>query len=175
MPFFAYASPVGPLEIIEELGSIVGIRFAPGGTSRENASRDSFAPETPLLAAATLYAETPLLAKAARELNRYFAGGLERFTLPLAPRGTPFQLAVWKALLAIPYGTLATYGEIARAAGNPLAARAVGMACNRNPIAIAIPCHRVVGASGALTGYAGGVCVKRFLIDLEARRQPHLL
>jgi methylated-DNA-[protein]-cysteine S-methyltransferase len=169
MPFFAYASPVGPLEIIEETGAIVGIRFASGGPPRENASRDSFAPKT------ALYAETPLLAKTARELERYFAGSLERFTIPLAPRGTPFQLAVWKALLAIPYGTISTYGEVARAAGNPLAARAVGMACNRNPIAIAIPCHRVVGASGALTGYAGGVDVKRFLIDLEARRQPHLL
>lgn len=169
MPFFAYASPVGPLEIIEESGAIAEIRFALGGAAPEKQpapekdSRDSFVPET------------SLLAETARELDRYFAGSLESFTLPLAPRGTPFQLAVWKALLAIPYGGLATYGEIARIVGNPRAARAVGMACNRNPIAIAIPCHRVVGASGALTGYAGGVGVKRFLLDLESRRQPHLL
>ena len=170
MPFFAYASPVGPLGIIEESGAIVEIRFMPGGGPAPekaplpgNPPRDSAVPAT------------PLLAEAARELDRYFAGTLKAFTVPLAPKGTPFQLAVWKALLAIPYGGLATYGEIARAAGNPLAARAVGMACNRNPIAIAIPCHRVVGASGALTGYAGGVEAKRFLLDLETRRQPHLL
>lgn len=110
------------------------------------------------------------LAEARRQLAAYFAGELRDFELELAPRGTPFQLRVWRALCAIPYGQTASYGEIARAVGAPGAARAVGGANNRNPIAIVVPCHRVIGAGGSLTGYGGGLDRKRLLLELEAGR-----
>jgi methylated-DNA-[protein]-cysteine S-methyltransferase len=110
------------------------------------------------------------LTEPCRQLQAYFAGELRNFDLQLAPRGTPFQLRVWDALCAIPYGATASYGEIARAIGMPDAARAVGGANNRNPIAIVVPCHRVIGASGSLTGYGGGLERKRRLLDLEAGR-----
>lgn len=109
-----------------------------------------------------------LLGRARRELGEYFAGRRRRFTLPLSPAGTPFQRRVWQELLRIPYGATTTYGEIARALGAPGAVRAVGAACARNPLAIVIPCHRVVGAGGRLTGYAGGLERKGTLLDLEA-------
>ncbi len=116
-------------------------------------------------------AATPLLLEAVRQLAEYFSGERRAFHLPLAPEGTSFQQAVWKALLSIPYGETRTYGDVARAIGRPGAARAVGQACHRNPIGIVIPCHRVVGARGALGGYAGGVRLKRKLLALEARRR----
>jgi methylated-DNA-[protein]-cysteine S-methyltransferase len=102
------------------------------------------------------------------QLEEYFAGERREFELDLAPSGTPFQLSVWRALCAIPYGETASYGEIAAAVGQPGAARAVGGANNRNPIAIVVPCHRVIGASGSLTGYGGGLPRKRQLLALEA-------
>jgi len=105
-----------------------------------------------------------------RQLHAYFAGELRDFDLELAPQGTPFQLQVWEALRQIPYGATASYGEIAQAVGMPNAARAVGGANNRNPIAIVVPCHRVIGAGGSLTGYGGGLDRKRHLLDLEAGR-----
>lgn len=112
----------------------------------------------------------PAELRAAKEqLTAYFAGELIVFDLPLAPVGTAFQRAVWAALDEIPYGQTVGYGEIARRIGRPSAARAVGAACGRNPISVITPCHRVVGSSGALTGYAGGMENKRFLLDLEAR------
>ena len=95
------------------------------------------------------------------------AGRRREFQLPLAPKGTEFQQKVWKALLDIPYGETRSYGEIARAIGNPKASRAVGMANNRNPIAIIIPCHRVIGSTGKLVGYGGGLDKKEFLLNLE--------
>ncbi len=103
-----------------------------------------------------------------RQLDAYFAGELRCFELDLAPSGTHFQRQVWGALCEIPYGATASYGEIAHAVGQPGAARAVGGANNRNPIAIVIPCHRVIGASGSLTGYGGGLDRKRRLLALEA-------
>jgi methylated-DNA-[protein]-cysteine S-methyltransferase len=112
----------------------------------------------------------PRLASAARQqLAAYFDGELERFDLPLAPAGTAFQRRVWDAVAAIPYGTTASYSEVAAAVGRPAACRAVGAANGRNPLAIVIPCHRVVGAAGALTGYGGGLERKRVLLDLERR------
>lgn len=105
--------------------------------------------------------------KARGELAEYFAGGRRSFDLPLRAAGTPFQRAVWAELLKIPYGETRTYGELARAVGRPSAARAVGGACHVNPICILIPCHRVIGAGGALTGFAGGIEVKRSLLELE--------
>lgn len=110
----------------------------------------------------------PLIAEALRQLREYFAGARREFELPLAPAGTPFQLRVWAALRRIPYGKTASYGEIAAAVGCPKGPRAVGMANNRNPIAIFIPCHRVIGANGKPVGYAGGLEAKRRLLELEA-------
>lgn len=101
------------------------------------------------------------------EFRDYFAGRLQRFTLPLAPRGTTFQQAVWQALCDIPYGETRSYGDIARAIGKPSAVRAVGAANGRNPLSIIIPCHRVIGQNGSLTGYAGGLPIKQALLTLE--------
>jgi methylated-DNA-[protein]-cysteine S-methyltransferase len=112
--------------------------------------------------------EPSICREAAAQLTAYFSGELHRFELPLSPRGTDFQRAVWNAVAEIPYGSTASYSEIAAALGRPSACRAVGAANGRNPLAIVIPCHRVVGAAGALTGYGGGLPVKRILLDLEA-------
>jgi methylated-DNA-[protein]-cysteine S-methyltransferase len=109
------------------------------------------------------------LRSATTQLQQYFAGKRALFDLPLAPRGTEFQQAVWAALLQIPFGRTASYGDIARAIGKPAASRAIGGANHRNPIAIIIPCHRVIGADGSLTGYGGGLPHKRLLLDLESR------
>ena len=107
------------------------------------------------------------LDEARKQLQEYFEGRRQRFTLPVAPGGTPFQQRVWRELQAIPWGTTTTYREIAEQLGQPAAVRAVGHANGRNPVAIVIPCHRVVGANGRLTGYAGGIAVKRRLLQLE--------
>lgn len=101
------------------------------------------------------------------EFDAYFAGRLQRFTLPLAARGTAFQQAVWQALCDIPYGETRSYGEIARAIGKPSTSRAVGAANGRNPLSIIVPCHRVIGQNGSLTGYAGGLPIKQVLLRLE--------
>jgi methylated-DNA-[protein]-cysteine S-methyltransferase len=111
----------------------------------------------------------PVLVEAARQLAEYFAGARRTFELGLAPRGTPFQRQIWDHLQKIPYGETRTYGELAAATGNIQRARAVGMANGKNPIGIMIPCHRVIGRSGALTGFGGGLDTKAFLIDLEQR------
>ena len=108
-----------------------------------------------------------MLARGRAELLEYFRGKRRAFDLPLDPRGTPFQRRVWEALAAVPYGETVTYGALARRAGSPKAVRAVGQANHRNPLPILLPCHRVVGADGSLTGYAGGLELKRFLLDLE--------
>ena len=110
---------------------------------------------------------SPLLDAAEAQLREYFAGTRRTFDLPLAPRGTAFQQRVWAALRAIPYGETHTYGELAAAIGSPSASRAVGMANHHNPTPIVIPCHRVIGANGTLTGYAGGLETKRRLLALE--------
>ena len=103
----------------------------------------------------------------ARQLEEYFAGGRRRFDLPLDLRGTDFQKRCWQELLKIPYGETRSYAEIARAIGNPAAVRAVGLANGKNPIAIIVPCHRVIGSDGSLTGYGGGLETKRKLLQLE--------
>ena len=107
------------------------------------------------------------LAAAVAQLGEYFAGTRTVFDMPLAPQGTPFQRRVWELLLQIPYGQTTSYGALARELGQPEASRAVGLANGRNPIAIVIPCHRVVGSDGSLTGYGGGLDRKRWLLDLE--------
>ncbi|MBS0261428.1 MAG: methylated-DNA--[protein]-cysteine S-methyltransferase [Planctomycetes bacterium] len=109
------------------------------------------------------------------QLAAYFAGELRRFDLPLAPAGTPFQQTVWRALGDIPYGTTLSYGELARRIGQPQASRAVGRANGQNPISIIVPCHRVIGANGTLTGYGGGIARKRWLLEhegIEVKESP---
>jgi len=112
-----------------------------------------------------------LITETVHELTEYFSGTRSSFDLPLNPSGTAFQKRVWEQLQRIPYGQTCSYGDIAKAVGNPKAARAVGLANNRNPIMIIIPCHRVIGADGSLTGYGGGIEIKKFLLDLEAAHQ----
>jgi methylated-DNA-[protein]-cysteine S-methyltransferase len=106
------------------------------------------------------------------QLRDYFGGARSTFDVPLSLRGNPFELRVWQALRAIPYGQTVSYGQIARQIGYPSAARAVGLANGRNPVAVIVPCHRVIGADGTLTGYGGGLERKRFLLDLEAGVLP---
>lgn len=113
--------------------------------------------------------ETDLLREAFRQLEAWIAGELKEFALPMAPDGTPFMQKVWLELQSIPCGGTATYKEIASATGNPKASRAVGMACSRNPIPVFIPCHRVVGSDGRLTGFRGGIDLKGRLLELERR------
>jgi methylated-DNA-[protein]-cysteine S-methyltransferase len=114
------------------------------------------------------------LAEVVRQLRAYFSGELEIFNLPLSPQGTPFQQKVWSELLKIPYGETTSYGELARRIGNSNASRAVGLANGSNPIPIVIPCHRVIGSNGKLTGYGGGLPIKEKLLALE-KRQLRLL
>lgn len=143
-----FDTPVGPLGLEEEDGRLTRL----------------YLPNQP---AERLGDEVPVLARGRAELLEYFRGERREFTVPLDPRGTPFRQRVWAALAAVPYGETVTYGELARRAGSPGAVRAVGQANHFNPLPIFLPCHRVVGADGSLTGYAGGLDMKRFLLDLE--------
>ena len=154
-------SPFGTLCLEEEGNALVGVHFLTEGV-----------PELEPLPRKVC--QTPLLAEAEEQLGEYFAGVRREFDLPLAPRGTPFQQEVWRALCAIPYGQTRSYGQLAAALGRPSAARAVGGACRCNPIWLMIPCHRVVGASGSLTGYAGGLERKKALLALEQGRTVQL-
>lgn len=152
-------SPIGPLRLVEHNGSITAIEFspfAPVGQSADGRPRGD------------RQDDHPLLVEAARQLAAYFARDLKEFELPLAPDGTTFQRRVWAQLLEIGWGETASYGEIAHRLGMTNAAsRAVGLANGRNPIPIVIPCHRVIGANGTLTGYAGGLERKQTLLSLE--------
>lgn len=146
-------SPIGTLGLIADDDALVEVRFAnsplrPG----EGGERDP---------------GHPVLAAAARQLAEYFAGGRQDFELPLHPGGTPFQQAAWAALRTIPYGATVSYGEQARRLGDANKARAVGAANGRNPIPIIVPCHRVVGSNGHLTGFGGGIDAKVWLLDHE--------
>lgn len=149
----SFRTPIGPLTVVVD-EAVRAVRF---GASAPQVDAVSELP--------------PLLRRAVEELCEYFAGTRRDFTVPLAPAGTPFQQQVWAALREIPYGETSTYGRIAARIGRPSACRAVGMANNRNPIAIIIPCHRVVGSTGALTGYAAGLSVKEQLLRLEAQNK----
>jgi methylated-DNA-[protein]-cysteine S-methyltransferase len=152
-------SPIGDLRLVEQAGAITAIEFSPfvGADGRVRGARDD---------------DHPVLREAGRQLTAYFARELTSFDLPLAPGGTAFQQEVWSQLALIDYGTTASYGEIARRLGRTNAAsRAVGLANGLNPIPIVVPCHRVIGADGTLTGYAGGLERKQVLLSLE---QPAL-
>ncbi len=151
------ASPIGPLTLVAEDGMLTGLYMDTRGRQ----------PGSDVLGGTGDPQDEPF-ASAARQLEDYFAGGLAVFDLPLAPAGTQFQRRVWAALQTIPYGQTWSYGQLARTVGNASASRAVGLANGRNPIAVVIPCHRVIGADGSLTGYGGGLDRKRFLLGLEA-------
>jgi methylated-DNA-[protein]-cysteine S-methyltransferase len=163
-------SPVGELRIIASRTALTAIEF--DGPAPAGASPRSSAARAAALSAGRPVGDRddahPLLLEAVRQLSAYFAGELKDFDLPLAPQGTTFQLSVWEQLQRVGYGETVTYGEVALRLGmTPAASRAVGLANGRNPIPIVIPCHRVVGADGTLTGYAGGVDRKQTLLDLE--------
>ena len=112
--------------------------------------------------------ETSLIKKTIQQLDEYFSGKRKNFSIPLDLRGTDFQMKVWNALQIIPYGKTVSYGQLAAITGNPKASRAVGMANNRNPVPVIVPCHRVIGSDGSLTGYAGGLELKKQLLELES-------
>lgn len=154
------ASPLGTLLLTAEDGALTGAHFP--GQKHDR-------PRQPDWRRAD---DEPVLAAAHRQLAEYFAGRRPRFELPLAPRGTPFQQAVWQALLAVPFGRTSTYGLVATAIGRPTAVRAVGAAVGANPIGIIVPCHRIIGGDGSLTGYAGGLDRKVKLLALEGRTAP---
>lgn len=115
--------------------------------------------------------ETPLLRKASHEIIEYLEGKRKEFSVPLSLKGTTFQMEDWKALMTIPYGETRSYQDIAKLIGRPKACRAVGHANNRNPISIIIPCHRVVGKNGSMTGYGGGIPIKEYLLNLESKNK----
>lgn len=116
--------------------------------------------------------ENAILDMARAQLQEYFSGTRQRFDLPLAPQGTPFQQQVWRTLATIPYGQTISYAQLAQRVGKPTAMRAVGAANGRNPLPIVLPCHRVIGADGSLTGFGGGLPTKRFLLELEGSLEP---
>lgn len=149
-------TPIGRLLVARRPAGLYAIRFERDGTPA--------APEP-----GWRYVDA-LEGEAVAQLAAYFAGALRRFDLPLAPEGTPFQQAVWAALCEIPYGRTITYAELARRIGRPRAVRAVGAANGRNPLPIVVPCHRVIGSDGTLTGYAGGLAVKEALLLHEGVR-----
>ncbi|MCD8164265.1 MAG: methylated-DNA--[protein]-cysteine S-methyltransferase [Synergistaceae bacterium] len=149
-----YFDIVGMLTIGEEDGKLTDLHFETSGTYPRGDLNMN---------------ETPLLAETSRQLGEYFEGKRKCFELPLAPKGTPFQMRCWEALQKIPYCSTVTYGDIARAVGSPKGFRAVGLANNRNPIAIIIPCHRVIGVNGKLVGFGGGLDMKSNLLLHEAQ------
>ena len=144
---YTFSSPIGVVRLTEADGFIIRIELTD--------------------IADTLTDSTPLLHEAEQQIMAYLEGKRQQLDFPIRMVGTPFQQRVWRALQQIPYGTTRTYGEIATAIGNPRASRAVGMACNKNPLLLIVPCHRVVGAGGKLTGFAYGTDAKQWLLELE--------
>lgn len=146
MFYYTFISDIGEITVIADENYIKAVQF---GKSEYNNEK------------------TPLISEAVNQLQEYFKGNRKVFTVPLKPDGTDFQRKVWKALTEIPYGQTTSYGKIAEKIGKSGGARAVGNANNKNPIAIMIPCHRVIGANGSLTGYAAGLDIKKQLLELE--------
>jgi methylated-DNA-[protein]-cysteine S-methyltransferase len=163
-------SPAGPIRVIGDGEAVTAVEFTaePPADASPRSSMRLAADRSAGRLAGERADDDPVLAEAARQLEAYFARELKDFDLPLAPEGTPFQQRVWAELRRIGYGETATYGELAARLGmNRGAARAVGAANGRNPIGIVIPCHRVIGTNGSLSGYAGGVERKQLLLQLE--------
>jgi methylated-DNA-[protein]-cysteine S-methyltransferase len=154
-------SPIGPLTLVASNGKLTGLYLEVRGHEPAPAVLGDPAPLGE--------GGDPVLALAASELQEYFEGSLTSFTVPVELAGTSFQRTVWAGLQAIGYGDTLSYGELAMRIGVPGASRAVGLANGRNPVAIVVPCHRVIGADGSLTGYGGGLDRKRFLLELEQR------
>ncbi|PLW81008.1 cysteine methyltransferase [Kineobactrum sediminis] len=152
MPAIIMDSPLGPLQLVSEGEHLVAIHFPDHHSGEANSSQ----PE-------------PVLKAAKKQLQEYFNGQRRDFSLPLAGKGTPFQQSVWQALRQIPFGEVRSYRDIALAINNPKAVRAVGGANGRNPLPIVVPCHRVIGADGSLTGFGGGLPLKRQLLAIEGR------
>ncbi|MEU5086486.1 methylated-DNA--[protein]-cysteine S-methyltransferase [Streptomyces sp. NPDC021356] len=146
-------SPYGPLTLVADDGVLCGLYMT---DQRHRPLQETFGER-----------DDRCFGETADQLAAYFAGRLKEFTLPLRLAGTPFQRRVWEQLRAIPYGETRTYGELAHALGSPQASRAVGLANGKNPVGIIVPCHRVIGANGSLTGYGGGLARKRRLLDFE--------
>jgi methylated-DNA-[protein]-cysteine S-methyltransferase len=175
-------SPVGPLLLAADGAGLRRIAFLNGMRRPRPAAphglpHSALSPEDQDVSpeAQTISREgQKILTETVRQLRAYFSGELERFSLPLAPEGTPFQLEVWRRLCDIPFGATVSYGELARLLHRPGASRAVGLANGSNPIPLVIPCHRVIGSNGKLTGYGGGLPIKEKLLALE-RRQLRLL
>ena len=164
-----FMSPVGPLFLAASAKGLVALEFdarLPGQQTIRPNPRD-LRSERQAAQAVRFEESESVMRGYVRELEEYFAGGRREFTFALDLRGTDFQLACWRALLAIPYGETRSYADIARAVGRPQGFRAVGMANNRNPVAIVVPCHRVIASNGTLCGYGGGLDVKRKLLELE--------
>lgn len=155
-------SPCGPLTLVARDDRLVGLYMT---EQRHRPSEETFG----------LPGEHPVLARTAEQLAAYFAGDRTAFDVELNMLGTPFQQRVWTALNDIPYGETVTYGELAEALGKPTASRAVGLANGKNPISVIVPCHRVIGANGGLTGYGGGLARKQWLLDFERGTQQPVL
>lgn len=150
MNIFHYSTGIGVIGIAEQDGKLTNILFE----------------ADPVLASAVVR-ETQAIREAHGQIVQYLAGDLREFSLPLAPQGTQFLRAVWDHLRAVAYGQTATYSQIAQRVGNPRAVRAVGLACARNPLPLVIPCHRILGSSGKLAGYRGGLALKQRLLEME--------
>ena len=148
-----YTSPLGTLELFSDGSGLCGARLLKSGFIPASGP-ESVCP-------------SPLLAQASLQLDEYFSGKRQVFTVPLSLHGTAFQIEVWQALQNIPYGKTLSYGQLAKTIGRPRAGRAVGQACHCNPILLFVPCHRAVGAKGALVGFAAGLDIKRTLLDME--------
>ena len=159
MNYVVMESPIGPLVVAGDREVVRHIRFPKKGRAGK-------------AEAGWEESSSGAVGAAVKQLREYFAGSRTEFELPLAPEGTAFQKTVWRKLLGIPYGETISYGELARRVGNHKASRAVGAANGKNPIPIVIPCHRVIGASGKLTGFGGGLPVKEALLGLETARKP---
>ena len=159
-------SPCGPLLlVVDDEGAVVRIEFGNGRESQKTVLKMR-------AAGIDVIEDAGRTAGLRRQLEEYFAGERQEFDLRLAPEGTPFELSVWDALKRIPFGETRSYGEIAQAIGRPGSARAVGRANGANPIPIVVPCHRVIGADGSLTGFGGGLDAKSRLLEIEGRALP---
>ncbi len=155
--YWIWSSPVGALLLVHDGKGLCRLQFQDGAHPLEidDAWKKQCSPFTTVM----------------KQLDEYFAGRLQRFTIPLSIEGTAFQRSVWRALKTIPYGQTVSYGAISKKIGNPNASRAVGAANGQNPVSIIVPCHRVIGASGKLVGYGGGLPIKTALLELEQSRK----
>lgn len=155
--YWIWPSPVGALLLLDDGQGLCGLHFQDGAH--------------PLQIDKSWKKQQSLFSSAIKQLDKYFAGRLHTFTIPLSLHGTAFQLSVWRALTTIPYGVTASYGTIAQKIKNPKASRAVGAANGQNPVSIIVPCHRVIGSTGKLVGYGGGLPIKTALLELEQSRK----